>query len=244
VLSSVVDITERKRSDREREVLLAELSERVNERETLLREIHHRVKNNLQVIASMINMQIRRSTDSATVSALGECRTRVQAMALLHEKLYQSKSHARVPFPEYAKSLAANIFEASSTPAGNVTMAVEVDDVQLPMAEAIPCALILNELLSNSFHHGFPSGRNGHVKVAIRREGSEITLEVSDDGIGLGEGTDLRASSSLGWQLVDAFAEQLDARVSVESVGGTCVRIAFREPDWKTPSTASTEADA
>lgn len=238
VLSSVVDITERKRADREREKLLSELSElnrelreRVEERETLLREIHHRVKNNLQVVASMMNMQLRRSTDPATRSALGQCRMRVQAMALLHEKLYQSKSHAKVPFPEYVRSLAASVLDAAGTPDANVSMDVEVGEVHLPMAQAIPCGLILSELLSNSFRHAFPSGRRGRVRVSIRREAARVSLEVADDGVGLPEGADFGSSSSLGWQLVATFAQQLNASVEVQTNGGTQVRLAFDAPE-------------
>lgn len=234
VLSSVIDISERKRTDRERETLLSELSElnrelreRVEEREALLHEIHHRVKNNLQVVVSLINMQLRRSTDPTTQSALSECRKRVQTMALLHEKLYQSKSLAKVPFPEYAKSLAAMIFNVAGMPGAQVAMEVEIGDVHLPMAQAIPCGLILNELLSNSFRHAFPSGRHGRVKVAVRREGSRVVLEIDDDGVGLPEGSRLEQSSSLGWQLVSTFAEQLDAEVSIDGTNGTHIRVTF-----------------
>jgi PAS domain S-box-containing protein len=248
VLGSVVDITERKRAEVEREALLRELSQlnvelhdRVGEREALLQEIHHRVKNNLQVVASMINMQIRRSTDSATRSALGECRTRLQAMGLLHEKLYQSDNHARVPFPEYAKSLASHIFDATGTPDASVSMDVQIDDVHLPMVQAIPCGLILSELMSNAFRHAFPNGRHGKVRVGVRREGSRVSLEVADDGIGLPEGTTFESGSSLGWQLVSTFAQQLDATVSVESDAGTRIRVAFDSLDLPLSAPAAEE---
>ncbi len=244
VLSSVVDLTERKRGERERDELLgqlrtlnAELEQRVQsrtaelmatlrEREVLLQEVHHRVKNNLQVISSLISMQVRALGADASRDALVECRTRVQAMALIHEKLYQSKDYARVPFSEYARSLAADIFHATGVSPEKVLLELAVEEVALAVDKAIPCGLILNELITNALRHAFADGRAGTIRVELGQFGDDgLWLAVGDDGVGLPAGLDVRTSPSLGLQLVQMLAKQLDARLEVEVARGTSFRL-------------------
>jgi PAS domain S-box-containing protein len=246
VLSSVVDITERKRADRERETLLgqlqtlnAELEERVTartaeltatlrEREVLLQEIHHRVKNNLQVISSLINMQLRQLEDSGSRDALEECQTRVQAIALIHEKLYQSKDYSRVPFSEYARGLASNVFRALGVSKDLVTLELDFEELSLTVDKAIPCGLVLNELITNSLKHAFPDGRRGTVKVILRRDGpAHAVLSVSDDGVGIPAGVDPRNSTSLGMSLVFMLVEQLGGAVDIRRGRGTELQARF-----------------
>jgi PAS domain S-box-containing protein len=246
VLSSVVDITERKGADRERENLLgqlrtlnAELEERVRdrtsklsatltEREVLLQEVHHRVKNNLQVISSLINMQVRQLQDTSSRDALQECQTRVQAIALIHEKLYQSKDYARVPFSEYAKSLAANVLSATGVSSTDIVLDLAMEDLSLAVDKAIPCGLILNELITNAVKHAFPDARQGTIRVQLRRaKEREIVLAVGDDGIGMSATFDLRTSSSLGLSLVYTLVEQLEGRVEILHDRGTTFQITF-----------------
>ncbi|MDF3020397.1 MAG: histidine kinase [Steroidobacteraceae bacterium] len=246
VLSSVVDITERKRSDRERETLLgqlqalnAELEERVTartaeltatlrEREVLLQEIHHRVKNNLQVISSLINMQLRQLEDSGSRDALEECQTRVQAIALIHEKLYQSKDYSRVPFSEYARGLAGNVFRALGVSKDLVNLELAFEELSLTVDKAIPCGLVLNELITNSLKHAFPDGRRGTVKVILRRDGAgHAMLCVSDDGVGIPPGVDPRNSASLGMSLVFMLVEQLGGSIDIQPSPGTELRMRF-----------------
>jgi PAS domain S-box-containing protein len=249
VLGAVIDITERKRAERERDGLLdqlqalnadlearvkvrtAQLSATLKEREVLLQEVHHRVKNNLQVISSLINMQVRQLTDPSSQAALKECQNRVQAIALIHEKLYQAKDYANVLFSDYARSLAANIFHATGLSSSAITPTVDVVDIALGLDKAIPCGLLLNELISNALKHGFPNNRPGVIRVALHTTGSgagaELVLSVSDDGIGLPPNFDPSKSASLGMQLVVTLAQQLGGRLEVVSNDETTFRVTF-----------------
>jgi two-component sensor histidine kinase len=246
VLSSVVDITERKRADDEREDLMgqlrtlnvdlerrvtertAQLSATLREREVLLQEIHHRVKNNLQVISSLINMQVRQLVDPSSRDALEECQTRVQAIALIHEKLYQSKDYSRVPFSEYAKSLASNIFTTTGISPTAVSLQLAMDDVSLGVDKAIPCGLILNELITNALKHAFPPSARGTVRVELHADGDRrVTFAVGDDGVGMPQDFDLKDSSSLGLSLVYTLVEQLEGEIEILRDSGTKFCVTF-----------------
>jgi PAS domain S-box-containing protein len=246
VLSSVADITERHRSEQEREDLMgqlrafnadlekrvtirtSELTASLKERETLLQEIHHRVKNNLQVISSLINMQTRKMADAAGRSALEECRTRVQTIALIHEKLYQSRDYSKVPFSEYARSLAENIFHATGVSPGTVALELDIETLSLAVDKAIPCGLIINELITNALKHAFPNERTGAVRLVLRRVSDrEIRLTVADDGIGLPASFDIRTSKTLGMQLVTTLVKQLDGQLEIDQTDGATFRFTF-----------------
>jgi len=197
----------------------------LKEREVLLQEVHHRVKNNLQVISSLINMQVRVLDDGASRDALAQCQMRVEAIALIHEKLYQSKDFARVPFSEYAKSLADNVFRASGASAATVALEFSTQDVALPVDKAIPCGLILNELITNALKHAFRDGRSGTIRVSLARIEGRVELEVSDDGVGLPPGVDLQSSGSLGMQLIRMLSKQVGADLLIEGTHGMSVRM-------------------
>ena len=169
------DITERKQYVEQLRHLNAELEERIRarnaelrERDALLQEIHHRVKNNLQVISSLINMQVRTLRENSTRVALQQCRSRVETMAQIHEMLYQSKDYANVPFGKYTKELATRVLSASGLSPDQVTIHYEMQDLSLAVDKAIPCALILNELISNALKHAFPKGA-GAIRIELRR---------------------------------------------------------------------------
>jgi PAS domain S-box-containing protein len=240
------DITERKRVEQEREDLLVrlkvssadleqrvnertfELSNTLNERGVLLQEIHHRVKNNLQVISSLMNLQLRSIKDQPTREALQEAQSRVKAISLIHEMLYQSKDYANVPFSEYARKLVANVFDVVGVAPGCVSLDLAIDDVALAVNKAIPCGLILNELITNALKHGFPNGRRGTVRVALGKIGEgKLQLSVTDDGIGIPAGLDIRQTKSLGMHLVHTLAEQLGAEVEMTQEHGTSMRFTF-----------------
>ncbi|HXB73678.1 MAG TPA: sensor histidine kinase [Candidatus Acidoferrales bacterium] len=205
-----------------------EVQSSLREKEVLLQEVHHRVKNNLQVISSLINMQVRRLRDVSSRDALEECQNRVQAIALIHEKLYQSGDYARVPFSDYARSLAANIFHATGISPENTELSIEFETLSLPVDKAIPCGLILNELITNSLKHAFPNGRPGTVRVQLRATGDgEIELLVGDDGVGMDTGFNIATSNSLGMQLVQTLVEQLEGQLDILHEGGTAFRIKF-----------------
>lgn len=235
VLSSIADITERKRAQEGLHALNAELELRVSartaelkERESLLQEIHHRVKNNLQVVSSLINMQIRGLEDASSQAALRQCQSRVMTMAQIHEMLYQSANYARVPFAKYAEDLTTRILSASGTSPGNVTLHFDLDEVSLPVAQAIPCGLILNELVTNSLKHAFPNGAHGTIRVALRLAGDKlVTLSVADDGTGISPELDLATLTSLGVQLVITLVEQLEGHFEVIRLPGSTFNISF-----------------
>lgn len=247
VLSSVVDISERKRAQLERERLVgqlkslnAELEQRVeartadltavlHEREVLLQEVHHRVKNNLYVITSLMEMQARTLREGESRRSLQECEGRVHAIALIHEKLYLSKNYAAVPFSDYIRGLAKDVFQATGNAAASVNMSLAVDDVAISVEKAVPCGLILNELIINALKHGFPSGRSGTIRIELARLSTGLRLAVADDGIGLPSGLELGAATSLGLRLVTTLAKQLGAELSIRVEGGTRVELMFPE---------------
>ncbi|MGB8691897.1 MAG: PAS domain-containing protein [Steroidobacteraceae bacterium] len=206
----------------------SELRTSLHEKEVLLQEVHHRVKNNLQIISSLINMQLRRLPDSASRETLAQCQHRVQAIALIHEKLYQAKSLASVPLPEYIGSLARDIVQAASLPATGVSLELAIAEVALPIDVAIPCGLILNELITNALKHAFPDGRQGSVRISVERsDATRLRLTVADNGVGLPAGFDIARCRSMGLRLVDTLARQLNAQLEHEVRGGTSFQLTF-----------------
>ncbi|MEO8183351.1 MAG: histidine kinase dimerization/phosphoacceptor domain -containing protein [Deltaproteobacteria bacterium] len=207
-------------------VRTAELSATLEEREVLLQEIHHRVKNNLQVISSLINLQVRRLEDSPSRDALTECQARVYTIALIHETLYESRDYSEMPFSDYVRSLATSVFQLAGSP-GTISLALELEPVRLPVDRAIPCGLILNELIMNALKHAFPDGRSGCISVQLRhRDAGRVALVVRDDGIGVQEAVDPK-NGELGMQLVATLAQQIRADLSVKRAAGTTVELEF-----------------
>lgn len=229
----------RKRRDLQRlnDALQAEIAQRRNaeeavrharEKEVLLQEIHHRVKNNLQIITSLLRMQSRAVRDPAFSEVLRECQNRVASMALIHDKLYRARDLARVSFGEYVRDLANNILTSYALPARSVRVRLDIDDLSLSLDHAVPCGLILNELMSNCLKHAFPVGHSGTISVGFHAEGEEeLCLVVRDDGVGVPADVDLGRTSSLGWRLVRALVEQLGGVVQCQTAGGTSVEIRF-----------------
>ncbi|HSO32076.1 MAG TPA: PAS domain S-box protein [Labilithrix sp.] len=216
--SVIRDVTARRRAQ-------AALRDSLKEKDVLLHEVQHRVKNNLQVISSLMNMQLRKVDDAAARDALEECRTRVLAIALIHEKLYQSKDSGQVPFSDYIRSLASQVFHAGGASHDRIALELEIEEVVLPVHRAIPCGLIVNELITNALKHAFPANRAGTVRVELAARHGRLLVGVKDDGVGLPAGFDLRASKTLGLQLVTTLAEQLHATVEI---GGGPRGAAFR----------------
>ena len=208
------------------------LSASLREREVLLQEVHHRVKNNLQVISSLINMQMRQLSDPVAEAALAECRARIETIALIHAQLYQTKDYARVPFSEYARSLASNILYATGVSPSSINLELDIESLTLPVDQAIPCGLILNELMTNALKHGFKGNRSGTLRVTMRpRGGTEMTLSVSDDGVGLPHDFSLEHLTSLGMELVSTLVEQLGGTLEIIRGTGTAFVIVFPMED-------------
>jgi PAS domain S-box-containing protein len=204
----------------------------LREKEVLLKEIHHRVKNNLQIISSLLNLQSGQIEDERADALFRVSQDRVRSMALIHERLYQSEDLARVDFAEYVRSLVGYLARSYTDLAGRVQVETDVGDVSLGIDAAIPCGLIINELVSNALKHAFPEGGEGRIRVELdgsREDG--YCLVVSDDGVGFPEGVDFRETDSLGLQLVTTLVDQLEGRIELADAKGTGFRIDFRTPD-------------
>jgi two-component system, sensor histidine kinase PdtaS len=199
----------------------------LSEKEMLLKEIHHRVKNNLQVISSLLSLQMGQQADAPTLEALRESQNRVRSMALIHEKIYQSKDLSRVDFGEYIHSLAQYLFGSYRANTDQVKLTIEVDPVALGVDAAVPCGLILNELISNALKHAFPNRRNGEICISMKRLDGEIFLQIQDDGVGFPQGMEIEDTPSLGLQLVTTLVSQLDGTLELSRQPGTRFIIRF-----------------
>ena len=200
----------------------------LKERETLLKEIHHRVKNNMQVVSSLLSLQAAQATERETIETLNESQRQIRSMALIHEKLYSSGSLSEVDFGDYVESLIAELLRMYNVPLGVITITTDIENVQLGVDTAIPCALIINELMSNSLKYAFPDGRTGAVTVALERANGVHTLTVADDGVGFPADVDFRATDSLGMQLVVTLVGQLEGTITLDRTKGTTFVITFK----------------
>jgi PAS domain S-box-containing protein len=215
------DVTDRVAAD---ELIRASL----REKEALLKEIHHRVKNNLQVVSSLLGLQSRTISEESTRKMFQESQNRIHSMALLHESLYQSNNLSRIDFPEYIRQLAAHLFHSYGVPADRIHLRTDLDKLYLNLDAAVPCGLIINELVSNSLKYAFPDGRSGEVRIELREAPDHMArLVVADNGIGLRSDIDWETARSLGLRLVRTLADQLGAKLEVQSRAGTEVQLLF-----------------
>jgi two-component system, sensor histidine kinase PdtaS len=209
-LAAVVDISDRKR---EEERLRAALKEK----EVLLGEIHHRVKNNLQIVHSLIDLQSARISDPATLDMLRESQNRIKSMALIHQLLYVSNDFAEVDFAAFLDTLMPTLVSSYAMEPDRFTISIDVTDGQLPLNAAVPCGLIANELISNALKYAFPGSRRGEIKIALARETTnQAVLLVSDDGIGIPEDLVLEDMPTFGLQLVMLLADQLGGELTIQ----------------------------
>jgi len=214
----------------ERKLAEERIKASLEEKEVLLKEIHHRVKNNLQVISSLLYLQSRRVHDEATIHMFQESRHRVRSMALVHERLYRAQDLARVDFAEYVRSLVKYLHRTYDVSSELVTLNVSVDDVTLGIDTAVPCGLILNELVSNSLKHAFQD-KAGEIEVGFHRGPDDrFVLTVSDNGIGIPEDQEVWSNGSLGLQLVHTLVNQLEATLELDKSQGTRFQITFSDP--------------
>ena len=217
-LVMVRNITERKEAEEARK------------KEVLLKEIHHRVKNNLQVISSLLYLQSKRVDDQKVVEMFNESSNRIKSMSLIHQKLYQSQNAATIDFSEYIRDLTDALFNSYGIRRDVVRLNLHIEGTILNVDTAIPCGLVINELVSNSLKYAFPDGKQGQIFISLRREGDDnFALIVGDTGIGLPKGLDFRDSPSLGLKLVDTLVEQLGGTIDLDCEGGTEFRIIFSE---------------
>ena len=209
-----VDLTHKK----ETELKLRKL---LNEKEVLLKEVHHRVKNNLQVISSILNLQSSYVKDQMTLDILRESQNRIKAMSFIHESLYRSDDFSFVNFSSYINSLSSNLVQTYIIKHANINLELDLVNVNLNLDQAIPCGLIINELVSNSIKYAFPLNRKGKIRIELTKKGNKIHLKVEDNGIGLPDNLDVENTDTLGLQLVYILVSQLDGDIKVINKKGT-----------------------
>ena len=208
------------------------LQKTIVEKEALLSEVHHRVKNNMQIISSLLNMQSRAMSDGKLKGIFEESRSRIKSMALVHEKLYASGDFARIDFKEYIKSISSDLFIYYPGIHGRVAFRLEVEEgISMGVDAAIPCGLLLNELFDNAVKHAFPGGRAGEIKVAMRKvpDSNKYELMVADNGAGFQGGEGDEGNGGLGLKLINTLVEQLHGEMEVRRGNGTECRITFEE---------------
>ena len=206
----------------------------LREKEVLLQEINHRVKNNMQIISSLLKLQAGYVDDGTYYDMFKESQNRIISMALVHEKLYQSEDLASIDLNEYITHLASALFRSYGADTGNVALNIDVADVVFGVDTAIPCGLIINELVSNSLKYAFPDGKEGEIKIALRfTDRDEIELTVSDNGVSIPDDLDLTNTGSLGLKLVQILTDQIRGRLEVDRSEGTTFRIRFKRIQYK-----------
>ncbi|MGB8953251.1 MAG: PAS domain S-box protein [Candidatus Aminicenantales bacterium] len=217
-----IDITERKIAEEK-------LSASLREKEVLLKEIHHRVKNNMQIISSLLRLQSQSFKDKKTIEMFKASQNRIRTLALVYEKLHHSKDLARIIFSDYLSGLMTHLFAMYGSSEGNVRFKIQAKDIYLDMNKANPCALIINELVSNSLRHAFPNRRKGEVGVMMSVDkNGKYTLIVKDTGVGLPQDVDIRNPRSLGLQIVMESVNQLDGSIELRRKKGTEFKIEFK----------------
>jgi PAS domain S-box-containing protein len=223
------DITARKEVERKLRALVENMRASLREKEVLLREVHHRVKNNLQLITSLLALQAGQMRDSAIAGALTESRNRVRAMALVHENLYRSSDLATIHLAEHVEAICAHLYRSYGIDPNRIALDLRVADVALDLDRSMRCGLIINELVSNALKHAFPDGRSGRIEVELATDPSgECFLTVRDDGAGYPPNLEPRQCGTLGLQLVGDLTEQLGGTLTLDRDGGTSVRLRFR----------------
>ncbi|MFT5861151.1 MAG: PAS domain S-box-containing protein [Flavobacteriaceae bacterium] len=216
------EITERKAQERA-------LKESLAEKEILLKEVHHRVKNNMQVITSILNLQSAYITDEAALQMLKESQDRIKSMSLVHESLYQSKILSQVNFSEYVTNICKNLYHSYLRPQGGIHLQFDLDDVHLNLDTSIPCGLILNELMSNAMKYAFLGKSIGVITVGLKASNGRLILTVTDDGVGLTEDFVIEESDSLGLQLVSTLVMQIGGILTIQKREPTMFTIDFKE---------------
>lgn len=223
------DITEKKKRD-------VELNNSLLEKETMLKEIHHRVKNNLQVVSSLLNMQVEHYSHPEAIEAINTSRNRVKAMALVHENLYRSSNLMRTSMDSYICMLVKNIYSAYGVPLERIKFTCKAEQFEFGLDTIIPLGLIINETVSNSLKHAFPEGRIGEINISLSKNNqgnNRYMLLVRDDGIGLPADFDAESTASLGMTLITSLASQLEGVTEISNTNGTEIMIKFNELNYK-----------
>jgi len=224
ILSIARDISRRKENE-------AMLRKSLEEKELLLKEIHHRVKNNLNVISSLLNLQSKYIKDKAALEVFRESQRRARSMALIHKMLYQSVDLKCINFGEYIQTLTRELFRTYAT-GDNIKLKMEVGDILLDINTAVPLGLIVNELVSNSLKHAFPDNREGEITIEFNKN-NQYYFAVADTGVGIPEDIDYHNPNSLGMRLVNTLVGQIDGTMELHQEKGTCFKIKFSEEKFR-----------
>lgn len=219
LLTTLRDITQQKK-------MTALIEASLTEKETLLREIHHRVKNNLQIITSLLNLQIRKIDNPKTVDALRDSQNRVKTMAMVHEHLYQSKNISHIDLGMFISSLVNMLFQSYQQDGKKITHEINCNNIMVDINTAIPLGLITNELIINSLKYAFPENHSGKLSITTSESQDDLTLVISDNGVGIGSGN-IDSTESLGLRLVHTLTDQLDGSIQVEGLNGTTFTFVF-----------------
>ncbi len=222
----LVDITELK--DAENKIKAS-----LKDKEVLIKEVHHRVKNNMQIISSLLNLQIDYLNDEDAVNILKESQNRVKSMAMIHEKLYLSKNLTKINFVDYIQSLVSNLFYSYNIKEDHIKPILKIENVNLNIDTAIPCGLIITELISNCLKYAFPNQMKGEIIIILKSVEDKFELVISDNGIGLPVNVNLNNIKTLGILLVKSLTEQIDGKISIKKNCGTQFKIIFKEMKYK-----------
>lgn len=219
---TIEDITQQKQAEEQ-------LKETLEEKEALLKEVHHRVKNNLQVISSLLYLQSQRIEDARVRQFLNDSQSRISSMALVHDTLYRSQDFAHIDLSEYIQTLTTHLFHTYRIQPDLIKLDLQIDaDIIVDIDQAIPCGLILNELITNALKHGFSSGQTGHIKVVLQNLSDQVCLVVGNDGQPLPESFEFGQSQSMGLRLVNSLVHQLRGELQVARTQTTEIKIIFR----------------
>ncbi len=209
------------------------LKSSLNEKDVLLHEIHHRVKNNMQIISSLLNLQCEFVDNKKAVNVLKESQNRVKSMAMIHENLYKSEDLTHINFSDYILNLVSNLFFSYDIDNTQINPILETENVNLNMETAIPCGLIISEIISNSLKYAFPNGRKGEILISLKKIKDNYQLNIQDNGIGIPEDIEFDKLESLGLKLVFQLTTQINGKIEINRSNGTEFKILFNELKYK-----------
>ena len=232
LLRQIILLNETEKAQIEQKKAEIAVKESLKEKETLLREIHHRVKNNLQVILSLLSLQSENVVDEKDHELFIGSQNQVRSMALIHEKLYESDNLSSINFSDYIKSLLDSIIDGYPQDLSLINIELDIGDIELNIETSVPCGLIINELVSNSLKHAFPSGTKGSISVKMYADNDDYILTVADDGVGYDRKAELLDSTKLGLNLVNTLVRQLGGTIEVLEGKGTSYKIVFQELEY------------
>ena len=228
IVMQTIDITERKHAEQELHRLYEQARQNAEIKAELLREIHHRVKNNLQMISSLLYFQAQNAEDVRLLEVLQESRNRIKSIAIVHEQLYQAENLAKIEFDSYLRSLTSYLFHVCAVSTETIALRITAEKIILTIGTAIPCALVLNELVTNALKHAFPNGRSGELQIDFHQDGDQVILRIADNGVGMPNDLNIHVVESLGLSLVmDLITKQLHGMLELDRAHGTTFTITF-----------------